>query len=241
MILLRKTFAEYQKGVTRYDRTDNIKAEKDSDILAEKKRSNARSYVNSAKTGVAGGIVGSAIGAAVGGYKKKSLKGVKEGAKIGAGAGAALGTAGKLAATHKEREENRWVNRRLSEAKRQATRREAKDWKNNTVGRESYSSFSNGQETGERMYADTGKKVAKGAALGTAGVAGAAGLAYGGEKLANKAGEKIVTKLAGKRGENGKFVKLSPTEKKIKDLAIKARDNKTVQNAAKKLVHVIKR
>ena len=140
MIVLRnKEFSEYQKGVTKYDRTDSIKAEKDSDILAEKKRSNSKTYVDSAKAGVAGGIVGSAVGAIAGGYSTKSWRETKEGAKIGATRGASLSGAGKLAATHKEREENRWVNRRLAEAKRQAKRREAKDWKNNTTNRESYS------------------------------------------------------------------------------------------------------
>lgn len=94
----------------------------------------------------------------------------------------------------------------------------------------------------ERMYAEaeeekkskakTAAKVAGGVAGGTAVVGGAA---YGGEKLLNKAGEKIVNKIAGKRGPNGKFAKLTPMEKKIRDLAIKARDTKTIQNAATKL------
>ena len=63
MIILRnKDFSEYQKGVTKYDRTDRFKAMKDSDILAEKKRSNAGSYVKTGKAAVAGGVVGSAVG-----------------------------------------------------------------------------------------------------------------------------------------------------------------------------------
>ena len=139
MIILRnKDFSEYQKGVTKYDRTDRFKAMKDSDILAEKRRSNAGSYVKTGKAAVAGGVVGSAVGAIAGGIATKSLKGAKAGAKAGAGLGAATAGAGKLAATHKEREQNRFVNRRLKEAKTQATRREAKDWKTNNTGREGY-------------------------------------------------------------------------------------------------------
>ena len=66
----------------------------------------------------------------------------KNPAKTGMAAGAAIGgvVAGgtKLAAGHNQREQNRFVNRRLAEAKTQAVRREAKDWKNNATGREGY-------------------------------------------------------------------------------------------------------
>lgn len=138
MILRNKSFSEYQKGVTKYDRTDQIKGLKDSDVLAENKRSNVRSYVKSAKAGVAGGVAGSAIGAVAGGLKTKSLKGIKQGAALGGAIGGSVAGAGKLAATHGEREQNRFVNRRLKEAKTQARRREAKDWKTNATGREGY-------------------------------------------------------------------------------------------------------
>lgn len=141
----QKEYSEYQAGVTKYDRTDRIKAMKDADILAEKKRSNTRSYVGAAKTGVAGASVGGAIGAIAGAatkLKKGDIVGAKKAAVTGAKAGAAIGgvVAGgtKLAATHNQREQNRFVNRRLAEAKTQAVRREAKDWKNNATGREGY-------------------------------------------------------------------------------------------------------
>lgn len=92
--------------------------------------------------------------------------------------------------------------------------------------------YAEAEEEEKKSKAKTAAKVAGGVAGGTAVVGGAA---YGGEKLLNKAGEKIVNKIAGKRGPNGKFVKLSPMEKKIRDLAVKARDTKTIQNAATKL------
>lgn len=139
MIILRsKSYSEYQKGVTKYDRTDQIKGLKDSDVLAEKKRSNARSYVKTAKAGVVGGAVGSVVGAIAGGIKTKSIKGAKAGAAVGGTIGAGVAGSAGLAATHKEREQNRFVNRRLKEAKTQARRREAKDWKTNATGREGY-------------------------------------------------------------------------------------------------------
>ena len=98
-----------------------------------------------AKAGVAGASVGGAIGAIAGAatkLKKGDIAGAKKAAVTGAKAGAAIGgvVAGgtKLAATHNQREQNRFVNRRLAEAKTQAVRREAKDWKNNATGREGY-------------------------------------------------------------------------------------------------------
>lgn len=130
-------FNEYTPGVTRWDRTDRLKQMKDSDVLAEKKRSNTRSYLGAAKAGGVGALVGAGIGAATSIATRGKFKmgnAAKTGALVG---GLALG-GGKLAATHGEREENRFVNRRLGEAKRQAIRRESKDWKNNTVNREGY-------------------------------------------------------------------------------------------------------
>ena len=128
-------FSEYIPGVTKYDRTDRIKQMKDSDVLAERKRSNARSYVSSAKSGVLGAAIGTGVGAVAGAL---TGKGVGKGAKLGGLLGGSLAGGGKLLATHGEREQNRFVNRRLGEAKRQAVRREAKDWKNNSVNREGY-------------------------------------------------------------------------------------------------------
>ena len=131
-------FSEYTKGVTSYDRTDRLKQMKDSDILAEKKRSNTGTYVKSAKTGVVGSALGAGAGAILGATKFGRALGVKKMAALGATAGGALGVGGGLAATHNERSQNRFVNRRLKEAKRQALRREGKDWKNNAVNREGY-------------------------------------------------------------------------------------------------------
>lgn len=138
MVLRVKRFSEYQPGVTKYDRTDRIKAMKDSDILAEKKRSNTGTYVKTAKSTVAGGGLGAALGALAGGISTRSIKGAKSGATAGAVIGGGIGGTAKLAATHNEREQNRFVNRRLGEAQRQAVRREAKDWKTNNTSRESY-------------------------------------------------------------------------------------------------------
>lgn len=130
-----RLYNEYTNGVTRYDRTDNIKKLKDSDILAEKKRSNARSYVNAGKAGV----LGSALGAGAGAVAALATRGnVRKAALAGGAIGGALAGGGKLLATHGEREENRFVNRRLGEAKRQALRRESRDWKTNTTSREGY-------------------------------------------------------------------------------------------------------
>lgn len=132
-------FSEYTPGVTSYDRTDRIKQMKDSDILAERKRSNSRTYLKSAKAGVIGSALGTAAGAVLGATKYgRALGGIKNATKLGAASGGVLGLAGGLASTHKEREQNRFVNRRLNEAKRQAVRRESKDWKNNAVNREGY-------------------------------------------------------------------------------------------------------
>ena len=129
-------FSEYIPGVTKYDRTDKFKQMKDADILAERKRSNAKSYISSAKSGVLGAAIGSGVGAVTGAL---TGKGVKKGAKLGGLIGGSLAGGGKLLATHGEREQNRFVNRRLGEAKRQAVRRETGDWMNNSVNREGYS------------------------------------------------------------------------------------------------------
>lgn len=128
-------YSEYLPGVTKYDRTDRFKQMKDSDVLAEKKRSNAKSYISSAKSGVLGAAIGTGVGAVAGAL---TGKGVGRGAKLGGLLGGSLAGGGKLLATHGERKQNRFVNRRLGEAQRQAVRREAKDWKNNSVNREGY-------------------------------------------------------------------------------------------------------
>lgn len=89
--------------------------------------------------------------------------------------------------------------------------------------------FAEAAEEKKSSKAKTAAKVAGGTAAGATVLAGGA---YGGEKLLNKAGEAVVKSVTGKRGENGKFRKLTANEKKIRDLAIKARDTKTIQNFA---------
>ena len=144
-----KVFAEYEKGVTKYDRSDNFKRMNDADILAEKKRSNARSYINSAKAGGLGAVIGSGLGAGLGlavGRKGNYGRTVKKLAGAGAALGALASGGGKLAATHKEREENRFVNRRLKYAQTQAKRREGRDWVSNNH-REGYSYAGGGRSS----------------------------------------------------------------------------------------------
>ena len=85
-------FSEYIPGVTKYDRTDRFKQMKDADVLAERKRSNAKSYISSAKSGVLGAAIGSGVGAVTGAL---TGKGVKKGAKLGGLIGGSLAGGGK--------------------------------------------------------------------------------------------------------------------------------------------------
>jgi hypothetical protein len=126
---------EEMRLYTRWDMTDQYKGMKDSDILAEKKKSNAGTYINSGKLGVIGAGVGALGGAVLG---RRLGVGTKAAAKAGAAIGGTLGVAGGLAATHNEREDNRFANKRLHEMKYQAKRREIKDWRNQTNNREGY-------------------------------------------------------------------------------------------------------
>jgi hypothetical protein len=126
---------EYRLFATlKYDLTDQYKGMKDSDLLAEKKKSNAGTYVRSGKTGVIGAALGGALGAAAGLRSGNVVKGAKAGAAIGG----TLGVAGGMAATHKERGNNRFDNRRLNHIQYQAKRREGKDWRSQTSNREGY-------------------------------------------------------------------------------------------------------
>ena len=61
------------------------------------------------------------------------------GSTAGAMAGGALGGAAGTFKTAKEANANRFYNRRLDYAQRQAIRREKKDWKSNMTQREGYS------------------------------------------------------------------------------------------------------
>ena len=121
-------------ATTKYDLTDQYKGMKDSDLLAEKKKSNLGTYVKSGKSGVVGAAIGSVLGAAAG-IKSGN---VAKGAKAGAALGGSLGLAGGLASTHKERENNRFANKRLNQMQYQAKRREGKDWRSQTNNREGY-------------------------------------------------------------------------------------------------------
>ena len=88
----------------------------------------------------------------------------------------------------------------------------------------------------ERMYSaagegNTGRKVGKAVAAGTAGLAATGAAVYGAEKGINKLGDVVVKKVTNKQGVNGN---LTPLEKRIKDIAVKARDAKTIQNVVQK-------
>lgn len=145
------------KTFTKWDETDNLKRAKDSDILAEeeKRRPGMGKVAGSA---IGGGVAGAALGAGVHGSAYVTSKLAKKGSKakkaadkilrtgkgktkalVGAGAVAATAAAGALKRRHKEVEEVDHYNKRLKYAKRQALRREGKDWRNNmTGGREEY-------------------------------------------------------------------------------------------------------
>ena len=148
-------YLKAQKEFTKWDETDNLKRAKDSDILAEeeKKKPGVGRIVSA---GVAGGATGAAAGVGAhvtskiirkhgkGEAKNIASKIAKRGGKknvlLAAGLGAATLAAGATNKRHKEVEEVNHYNRRLKYAKRQALRRESKDWRNNmTNGREEYS------------------------------------------------------------------------------------------------------
>lgn len=137
VLMTEEEYRMFASATTRYDMTDQYKTMKDSDVLAEKKKSNLGTYVKSGKVGVVGGALGSIAGAALG-YKNGGVAGMKKGAKAGAALGGTLGVAGGLAATHGERERNRFANKRLGEMKYQAKRREGRDWRSQTNNREGY-------------------------------------------------------------------------------------------------------
>lgn len=78
-----------------------------------------------------------------------------------------------------------------------------------------------------------------GATVATAAAIPAA--AYGGEKAANVIGDKLVKSVVGQRNAKGQFKKMSNLQKKARDLGIKMRDSKTIQNAASNILGKIKR
>jgi hypothetical protein len=134
------TFKE--KQYTRWDDTDALKRMRDSDILAERKKSGTLGDT-ATKMGM-GAAVGATVGSVVGGIAgmKKGGKGFIKGAKGGAIAGSLLagGAAGTAAAigNSKKQSDINFYNRRLEYAKRQAGRREKADWKSNMTQREGY-------------------------------------------------------------------------------------------------------
>lgn len=133
-----------QKSYTRYDDSDILKQTKDSDILAEQKRSNTGSYLGALGTAATGAAAGATIGGTVGAFRglrrggKGFIGGMKSGGAKGALALGAISGVAALAAGRKQREDNRFYNKRLAYAQQQARRREQRDWKNNMTNRVSY-------------------------------------------------------------------------------------------------------
>lgn len=125
-----------EKIYTQWDQTDQLKQMKDSDILAEKKRSNLSMNIQTGKDMVLGAGVGAMVGGMRGALKKKGtfMGGSKKGALLGA---AATGIASALG-NRQQKKENQFFNDRLEYAQHQAARREKKDWKNNMTNRDGY-------------------------------------------------------------------------------------------------------
>lgn len=139
MIIKRKIF-------TRFDDTDRLKQMRDSDILAEKKKTGpgfGQVAGTTASGAIAAGTAGAVIGGATGLFKKGG--GFKAAGAAARGMGArGLAVGGVLAGAYalrkrsKAAKDNKFYNDRLEYAQRQAMRREKKDWKNNMTQRESY-------------------------------------------------------------------------------------------------------
>lgn len=130
-----------RKSFTKYDDTDNLKRMKDSDILAEKKKTPGITGAHMATAGIGGALAGGAIGAGSGlvsGLRGKGYK-IKGRGKTGLLVGAGLGLAAMASQRSKQKAENSWYNDRLEYAQRQARRREKADWKANMTQRDGYS------------------------------------------------------------------------------------------------------
>ena len=125
-----------QKVYTQWDQTDQLKQMKDSDILAEKKRSNTSLNVDTLKKTALGAGVGALAGGVLGGLKKGGTfaGGANKGAIL-AGLGTGLVSAIQ---NRQQKKENNFYNDRLEYAQKQALRREKKDWKNNMTNRDGY-------------------------------------------------------------------------------------------------------
>lgn len=138
-ILKRKTYSKY-------DDTDALKRMKDSDILAEKKKTPETSAAHYVSGGLGAGLTGGAVGLGVGLargsgniFKKTRWAKVGKTGKAGLLIGAGIGLAGVASKRSKERAANQWYNDRLEYAQRQARRREKADWKANVTQRDGYS------------------------------------------------------------------------------------------------------
>lgn len=161
-IFKRKTF-------TRYDDTDNLKRMKDSDILAEKKRTPDVSAGTVGAAAGAGALAGAAIGvipgAIRGGNKFRNAvarvdagstsrkltnivdagkwssvkRGIGGGAKAGALIGGAILAGSAIKKRNQAKKDASFYNDRLEYAQRQAIRREKADWKANMTQRDGYS------------------------------------------------------------------------------------------------------
>ena len=143
-----------RKNYTVWDDTDNLKRMKDADILAENKKTN--SYVPVAKQAAVGAAAGLGAGAVIGatkglfkpgvnaaGRQMSRLSSMSKGLTKFGKTGALLGglAAGAIAYNKgsKQAKDNEFYNQRLDYAKRQALRRERKDWKTNMTQRDGYS------------------------------------------------------------------------------------------------------
>ena len=126
-----------QKVYTQWDETDRLKQMKDSDILAEKKRSNSSLNMQTLKNTALGAGAGVVAGGLKGAMSKKGT--FAGGAKKGAIVGGLIAGVTTAIANSKKKQENQFYNDRLEQAQRHALRRERADWKNNITNREGYS------------------------------------------------------------------------------------------------------
>ena len=141
------TYKLKRKVFTRYDETDALKRMKDSDILAEQKKSSP-SLMGPATQAVSGAATGAGVGALALGAKglgnagsrwSSALKGVKKGGIAGAIIGGTIAGSMALSKRNKEANDTDFYNKRLDYAQRQARRREKADWNSNMTQREGYS------------------------------------------------------------------------------------------------------
>jgi hypothetical protein len=131
-----------EKQYTKWDNTDQLKRMRDSDILAEKKRSGTLG--NTAATTALGMAGGAAAGSVIGGTRGllrhggSFTKGLRKGGLAGGLiVGGIAGTAAAIKNSKKQKDIN-FYNNRLEYAQRQARRRERADWKQNMTQREGY-------------------------------------------------------------------------------------------------------